>query len=781
MIGKTIAHYRVTAKLGAGGMGEVYRAADVQLGRDVALKILRTESLMDPDARQRLIREARSAAALNHPNICTVHEVGESDGQTFIVMELVEGRPLSDLIPKAGMPAGDVLRYGQQIAGALTHAHQRGLIHRDLKPANVVITPQGHAKVLDFGLAKRQLAVEENAQTESLQTLTAPGTTVGTLAYMAPEQLQGAAASEQSDVWSFGVMLFEMACGHRPFRGRTSFELSAAILGPSSRSLPATVPAQLRAVINRCLAREPAMRYARGGEVSAALEALPSGEGMALPSPRSLRLPGRKPLLIAAAGVVVVAMLTLLWSNRNFRTRSPQIHSVAVLPLENLSGSAEQDYLAAGVQEALTLDLAKLSGLERVVPRAALAQYAKSQKPLSQIANELGVDALITGSVLRSGNRVQISAHLINPVTSAEIWGDRLDRELRDLLTLQNEVVLAITRGIRLKLTASEQQELSRARPVNPEAYEAYLKGRFNLNKFTAEGFERGLAYLRESVEKDSGNAAAHGQLAIAYAMIGHETIPDAFVQAKAAARRALELDPNCAEALEVLAESTLYADWQDWPTAEVNFKKAISLNPNLAIARRNYSWYLNLMGRAREGVEEVRRATEIDPSTPLYQMDLGWQFWDLRESEKAIEHARKALDLDPNFPLAHLLLALVHSEAQRHTEAIAAAQKAAQIEPGFQFGLGMAYARAGRKDLALRIAAEIKKQPSPWGDFGLAELYATLGNQEGALHWLEQGFANRFSLMPYFKCEDSGLQRPFKQLRSHPRYLDLLRRMNLS
>jgi len=483
---------------------------------------------------------------------------------------------------------------------------------------------------------------------------------------------------------------------------------------------------------------------------------------------------------MGAVGLAVVVALAVLWSNRKLWGRAQQIQSVAVLPLENLSGSPEQDYLAAGVQEALITDLAKLSGLRRVVPRAVLAPYAKSQKPVSQIANELGVDALITGSVLRSGSRVQISAHLINPATSEEIWGERLDRELRDLLTLQNEVVMAITRGVRVKLTASEQQELSRARPVNPEAYEAYLKGRFNLNKFTAVGFERGLAYLRQSVEKDPGNAAAHGQLAIAYAMIGHETIPDAFVQAKTAARRALELDPNSAEAWEVLAESTLYSDWQDWASAEVNFKKAITLNPNLAIAHRNYSWYLNLMGRTREGIEEVKRATEIDPSTPLYQMDLGWQFWDARESEKAIEHARKALDLDPNFPLAHLLLALVHSEAQRHTEAIAAAQKAAQIEPGFQFGLGMAYARAGRKDLALRIAAEIKKQPSPWADFGLAELHAVLGNQEDALRWLEQGLADRFSLMPYFKCEDSGLQRPFKPLRSHPRYQDVLRRMNL-
>jgi len=701
MVGKTLGHYRVQEKIGAGGMGEVYRAHDEILDRDVALKVLPTSSSGDSAARARLLREARTASQLNHPNICVVHEVGEAEGQGYIAMELVQGQPLSGVIPVEGLPADQALRWGSQIADALAHAHDRGIVHRDLKSANIVITPEGRAKVLDFGLAKR-ISGEELAEatTQSQASLTQPGALVGTLPYMAPEQLRGEAADAHSDLWALGVVLYEMAAGARPFRGQTGFELSSAILNQPPPPLSGNVAVELRVVIERCLEKEPERRYQGGGEVRAALEAIQTGEVAPWVAWR-YRLARRRWLTLAATVVVLLGVLAAL-DVGGLRTRllagvaAPRIQSLAVLPLENLSGDPEQDYLAEGLHEALITDLATLSGFRRVIARSSVMRYRKSEKPLAQIARELGVDALITGSVLRSGAHVQVTAHLVNPSTEEQIWGDRYERELRDVLFLQNDIVTAITREIKLKLVPQEQQRLASARAMNPEAYEIYLKGRFHVAKFTPDGFERGLAYLRQAVEKDPTNPLAYSQLAVAYSMIGHDKIPDAFVQAKATARKALELDPTSAEAYEVLGEIKLYSDWDDWREAEHDFRQALALNPNLAMAHRNYSWYLNLMGRSEEGIAEMKRAVEVDPMSPLFAEDLGWQYWDIGQSDKAIEQARKSLDLDPNFPYGHLLLALAHAERGRYTEAIAAGQKAAQADPDMRFGLAVAYARAG-------------------------------------------------------------------------------------
>ncbi|MGH9600772.1 MAG: tetratricopeptide repeat protein, partial [Terriglobales bacterium] len=587
-------------------------------------------------------------------------------------------------------------------------------------------------------------------------------------------------------VWALGTVLYEMATGARPFQGQTGFELSSAIMNRPPAPLSGKVPIELKALIERCLEKEPQRRYQRGGELRAALEAVQTGAVSPWEGWR-YRLARRRWLALAATGLLGLLVAAWVgWNVGGLRGRlvgvppTPRIESLAVLPLENLSGKAEQDYLAEGVHEALITDLANLSGLRRVIGRSSVLRYRKSEKPLAQIARELGVQGLITGSVLRSGDRVQVTAHLMNASTEEQIWGDRYERELRDVLALQNDIVTAITRGIKLKLASGEQQRLASARAVNPEAYEAYLKGRFHVAKFTPEGFERGLAYLHQAVEKDPTNPLVYSQLALTYSMIGHETIPNAFSQAKAAARKALELDKNSAEAYEVLAEIKLYGDWDDWRGAEQNFRQSLALNPNLAMAHRNYSWYLNLMGQSEAGIAEMKRAVEVDPNVPLFHEDLGWQYWDLGQSDKAVEEARKALEVDPNFPLAHLLLALVHAEKGLYTEAIAAAQKAAQGEPDLRWSLAFCYARAGRKDQALHIVEEIKKQPSPWADWGLAEVYAVLGDREEALRWLEQGFQDRFSLMPWLRLPDAGLERPFKPFRNDPRYQHLLRRMNL-
>lgn len=482
---------------------------------------------------------------------------------------------------------------------------------------------------------------------------------------------------------------------------------------------------------------------------------------------------------IAAAFLLAVAVPYLQRIRMSQRDDRPRIESLAVLPLENLSGDPAQDYLASGLHEALITDLAKLSGFRRVIARSSVKRFEKTTLPPQQIARELGVDALLTGTVLRSGNRLQITAHLIT-AEDIQIWSQRYDREFQDVLSLQNEIVSGLTNGIKLQLTPQEQSLLAQTPSFNPGAYEAYLKGRFFVGKGTPEGFERGSAYLLDAIRKDPANPLAYSRLALAYTEAGHETLPDAFAQAKSAARKALELDPNSAEAYEVLAETKLYNDWDDWPGAEQNFQRALKLNPNLAAAHRNYSWYLHLMGRSDQALTEMQKAIELDPMSPLLHEDLGYQFWDLHQEEKALGEQRRALEIDPSFPVAYWVLACIHGETGRYAEAIAASEKAAQGDPELRWLLAVSYARAGRKSAALSLAAEIKKQPSPMSEFGLATFYATVGSREEALAWLERSFQDRFSLLPWLRRRGTGVQRPFDPYWSDQRYQSLLRQMKL-
>jgi serine/threonine protein kinase/tetratricopeptide (TPR) repeat protein len=780
VIGQTLAHYRIVEKIGEGGMGVVYRAHDESLDRDVALKVLPASSYSDPAARARLLREARTASQLNHPNICTIHEVGEAQGQTYIAMEFLEGQPLSARLAKGALPAEQVLRYGQQLADALAHAHERGVIHRDLKSANVMITPEGRAKVLDFGLAKRCSGEELDEVTRSQLSLTAPGALVGTLAYMAPEQLRGQPADARSDIWALGVVLYEMAAGARPFQAQTGFALTSAILNQAPQPLPSQVPTESKAVIERCLEKEPGLRYQRAGEVRAVLEAIEAG---AVPPWVAWRYTLSRRRWLAPALATVVLLLSVAGLNFN-RLRTllggmPGVQSLAVLPLENLSGDAEQDYLAAGVHEALITDLAKLGGLRRVIARTSVLRYRKADKPLPQIARELGVDALITGSVLRSGNRVQVTAHLIQAATEQQLWADRYERELRDVLSLQNDIVAAITRAIRLQLTPQEQARLARARPVNAEAYEAYLKGKFYLNKMTPEGYEKGLGYLNQAIERDPTNPMPYAALALGYSIIGHERDVHAFERARAAARKAEELGgEGLAEMYLAFGMNKLYSDW-DYAGAEKDLRRAMELNPTLGEAHRDYSWYLFLIGRREEALAKMKRAQEVDPLTPLFYADRGWQYWWVGQNDKAMEEARKSLELDPNFNFGLYVLGVMYAEKGMYAEAIAAHQKLGAVDSGWKWGLARTYAQAGRRDEARKVLAEFSVgKPTPtgaWAGWFLAEAYAALGDKDEAFRWLEAAYKERHSFLPWLAYNPA-----YAPLRDDPRFADLVRRMHV-
>jgi TolB-like protein/lipoprotein NlpI len=783
MLGQQLGHYRILEKIGAGGMGEVYRAHDEQLDRDVALKVLPAHTLTDEIARARLLREARAAAALNHPHICTIHEVGEAGGQAYIAMELVEGKPLSALVPGQGLPVETVLRFGSQIADALAHAHERRIVHRDLKSANVVITPEGRAKVLDFGLAKR-ISGEELAEatTRSQASLTQAGALIGTVPYMAPEQLRGQPADARSDVWALGVVLYEMVAGARPFQGQTSFELSSAILNQVPPPLSPAVPTELRAVIERCLAKEPGQRYQQGSEVRAALEAVQSGAAIPAWPAWKYALSRRRWLVLAAALAAVFAVLAALNFER-LRTRltggAPRIQSLAVLPLENLSGDKEQDYFADGMTEELITNLAKISAL-KVISRTSMMQYKGTKKPLPQIAKELNVDAIIEGSVLREGGQVRITAQLIQASTDQHLWAESYQRDLRGVLALQGEIASVIAEKVRAALTPTERARLTSARPVNPEAYEAYLKGMQHWYKVTPQDIDTALEYFEMALKKDPNYAPAHSGVALVWIgrqQMGYTAPREAGPKAKAAALKAVELDNTLAEAHFSLANVNLFYEW-DWAGAEVEFKRAIELNPNYPDAWALYPHYLMIMKRPEEAMAQSQRALELDPFNAHFQaLHAARLEWAGRYDE-AIVQFRKALRMSPGLAWAHWMLSVIFLRKAMYEESLAET-KACYYYVGdreVEEALTQGYAQSGYRG-AMRRAADIlaaRSRKTYVIPSDVATLYVGAGEKAQALEWLEKGVEVRDGNMSCVNVDPT-----YDTLHNTPRFQDLLRRMN--
>ncbi len=488
---------------------------------------------------------------------------------------------------------------------------------------------------------------------------------------------------------------------------------------------------------------------------------------------------GRRRWLVLASAVTAAVMALNIGDVRRWLpggVTTAKFDSLAVLPFANLSGSAEQDYLAEGMHEALIPDLAKLGGLRRVTARASVMSCRKTDMPVQQIARELGVNAIMTGAVQGDGGHVRITAQLIKVATGAQMWADRYERDLRDVLTMQGEIVTAITRELKIQLTPNDRARLASARPVNPEAHEAYLKGKFYVHKLTPEGVEKGLAYYRQAIEKDPSHPLPYAMLAMAYDLLGHSDRPppDAFQLAKAAALKALELDETLAEAHEAMAEVKLFSEWGDWAGIIQAFRRSIELNPNLAEAHRTYSWALLLTGDA-QAIPEMRRAQELDPLTPLWTADLAYQYWTLGQYGKGIEEARKSAELAPGFAYGYWVLDEIYADAGPYSEAIAASQKATALDPAWKWTLGRAYALSGRKDQARKIAAEIAKDPLPIHTWGLAELHAALGDKDEALRWLEEAYKVRWGWMPWIHRIPA-----LKSLRGEPRFQELERRMNL-
>lgn len=783
MTGRVIGHYEIRARLGIGGMGEVYAAHDRRLKRTVAIKLVAGG---DARVQARLWREAQHASGLSHPNICVVYEIGEAEGLAYIVMEHVEGRPLGEAIPEGGLPVEAVIGYAVQIAGALGHAHARGIVHRDLKSANVMVTPDGRVKVLDFGLARRLDDAASGAGAEA-SSWTMPGVIAGTLGYMAPEILRGQRADARSDVWAMGIVLYEMLTGHRPFAGQTPFELSGAILSGAPRPLSSRVPAGLAAVVRRCLEKDPAARYSTAVELHAALEDARLGRqpfgarlAAALPSWRARRW--RVPVAITALLMLAALATRPAWQRVTQLASGGKIRSLVVLPLANLSGDPAQDYLSDGLTEALIADLGTIGTL-RVTSRTTSMSYRGAKKTVPQIARELGVDAVVEGSVARAGNRLRITAQLIDAKADRHLWAQTYEASLRDVLVIQRGAVRAIAGELRARLTPRDEARLNVVRTVDPEVYEAYLKGRYHWNKRTEESLRKAVEYFESAIRGDPTYAPGHAALADSYNQLGTVMIgfaPPSVMRPRAAeaAVRALQIDPDLAEAHATLGYVKHY-DWQ-WAEAERELRRALELNPSYALAHTWYANFLVCRKRLDEAIAEVRKAEELDPLSMVVLTNVGWTLAYAGRLPEAVEAYRKALSLDPNYAQAHWRLSGAYAGLGRFDEATREVETAAALSehnPSSLAWMARIYAVAGRGSeakalLEQLLALSATRYVSP---LGIAYICFNLEDKDRGFEWLERAYQERSNGIAYLAVD------PYLEpLRADPRYRDIMRRAGL-
>ncbi|MFC1652587.1 protein kinase [Planctomycetota bacterium] len=779
LVGGKIGSFEIVEMIGRGGMGVVYRARDTKLDRSVAIKSLPAKLVDDPTSRARFQREARLLASLNHPNIAAIHHIVEPDERSgYLILEYVPGETLAQRIAREPLTLEETLSIGYQVAKAVSAAHDKSVIHRDLKPGNIMITPEGMVKVLDFGLAKASASKTITQKT----TVTQPGRVLGTPAYMSPEQARAKDTDHRTDIWSFGCILYEMLTGHLPFEGETATDTLARIIErePDWELLPEETPANIRTLLRRCLEKDPRQRLRDIGDAAIEIKetlTLPTTATGARPTAPA-RSRWRWAIAIGLAiGAIVVGLNVGRWRERLLGGANPgQINSLAILPLQNLTGDPNQEYFADGMTDALIADLGKIGALQ-VRSRTSIMQYKDAQKPLSAIARELKVDAVIEGSVMRVGEQVRITTQLIHAPTDTRLWGESYERDLRDILSLFNEIARSIASKIEITLTPDQEARLAIGRPINPETYTLYLKGMFHLNQETPEGTQKGLGYLHQAIENDPSDPQAYGALALGYVISTHApgAPSDAFERAKSAARKALELDDNVAEAHAALAMAMVYRDW-DWDGATKEYRRALDLNPNLNLPRAHYSWYLLLFERVDDALAETRKLIEIDPLMPLWPAYLGWQNLWAERYDEAISESDKALELAPNFSMALYVQGCAYAGKGMYDQAIELHQKAGQLSPEWKCGLARTYAMAGRRDEARQALTELEANYSPWDTWFIASIYVALGEKDQAFRWLEVAYGPpNHPYLPWMRYVPD-----FKPLRDDPRFVDLLRRMDL-
>ncbi len=785
--GSRLGPYEIVSPLGAGGMGEVYRAKDPRLGREVAIKVLPASFSQDPDRLRRFEQEARAASALNHPNILTIHDVGTHGGEPYVVSELLEGETLRERLGGSALSARKAVDYGIQTAEGLAAAHEKGIVHRDLKPENLFLTKDGRVKILDFGLAKlTRPEVPSGPQTE-VPTATAgtePGLVMGTVGYMSPEQVRGQAADHRSDIFAFGAILYEMLTGKRAFHRVSAADTMSAILKEDPPDLSQTnrdIPLGLERVVRHCLEKNPEQRFHSAHDLAFDLEAL---SDVSTPTPaaaglRAMTRPRARILLWAAGLAAALAALAaaVLW----LRPGAGAIDSLAVLPFVNAGGDPNAEYLSDGITESLINSVSQIPGI-KVVSRASAFHYKGKDVGARTVGRELGVRAVLTGRIVQRGDALSIRAELVDARDDTHLWGEQYNRRLSDILAVQEEIARDISGKLRQRLTGEEKKRLTKRYTENAEAYGLYLKGRYHWNKRTGEGIQKGIGYFQQAIEKDSTYALAYAGLADSYAILyAYAGLPsrETFPKAKAAALKALEIDNTLAQAHATLAFTHQLFDW-DFSAAEKEYRRAIELDPKYPTAHQWYSDLLSELGQHERAIAEVERANELDPPSPIISVSRAGVFYNARQYDRAIEAARKTLELDKGFYRAHLHLGRTLEQKKMYPEAIAEFEEAVRLSGRpieIVAALGHAYAVSGRREEAMRLIEELKG----WSERGydplanIALVYAGLGQNDEAIEWLEKAYQARSAWLIFLALKVGPR---WDALRSDARFQDLLRRI---
>ena len=832
----TLSHYRIVSKIDAGGMGEVYLAQDTRLDRKVAIKFLHEEFSKDADKLNRFIQEAKAASALNHPNILTVYEIGETDGKNYIATELIDGRTLREhLSQKETLQLNAILKIGVQVSEALSAAHQAGIIHRDIKPENIMLRNDGYAKVLDFGLAKlsepRAVATGSAGSEDAtrVQVNTTPGMVMGTVSYMSPEQARGKVADARTDIWSLGVVLYEMLAGKVPFAGETINHTIVSILEREPLLLE-NVPAELQRIVRKSMTKDLDMRYQTAhdllidlknlrrdldiqGElersiipnraattesanenqtqvyVTESVAATSSGQAAAThsvtTSSSSLEYAVTQArshkLATAIIGVLLVGVISTVgyFAFLSGGSSTKQISSIAVMPFVNESGNADVEYLSDGMTETLISSLSQLPNLN-VKPRSSVFRYKGKETNPQTIGKELDVQAILNGRVVQRGQELSLFVELIDVALDKVVWSQQYNRKQSDLVSLQSEIAKDVSTKLKLKLSGVEEAKVTKTSTANPEAYQSYLKGRYYWNRRTAENLRKAIEQLKGATDRDPNYALAYVGLADCYALLNQYAgtpLSESLPQAREYAERAISLDNQLAEPHATLALVNELL-WQ-WTEAEREFKRAIELNPNYATAYHWYSDLLRILGRFDEAAFMAKRAHEIDPLSSVISVNLSETYQNQNDSNASIENSLKVIELDPNYPSAHRALGESYLKQGRNAEAIASLEKAVELsnrDAVTLMYLGYGYGVVGKRVEANAIVKELEEKYASKASVGryVAAVYAGLGEKDKAFEWLEKDFQTKGDLA------DSRWQIPFESLRDDPRFKDLLKRMGL-